>query len=500
MWSHQRGRILCVARASIIWAMNFARLTYAVETLLSAPARAIRTARRADITGSGKFAVAAGTMAANASRALGKGSGGMIGGRVAARLSPDLLTQLAQNKTVVIVTGTNGKSTTTRMIAEIFAAAGNKVASNRGGDNMESGVLAALMAAPDATHVVLEVDEMWVQKVAAQCHPAAFVFLNLSRDQLDRVGEIATIEKRLRETIAEHPRAFAVANVDDPLVTSAAWDSENPVWIAGGRGWANDSLTAPRTGGVIVYSQQPENSVAVSAAQNSGVPPQSGSDTTVWWRSTNIKNTAESHDFARPVPHWSWTAESESYLPGSAMTVHGPNLNATVTINLPGRANRSNATQAFAAAVSLGVDPQTAAEGIANVTAVAGRYAQMEIAAHQVRFLLAKNPAGWQEALTMLTPDASVVVGVNGQIPDGVDLSWLWDVDFSGLRGRTLWACGERGTDLYVRLHYADLPAQFADDPLTALAQIPPGPVDMLLNYTSFRDTTAQLRKMGYQL
>ncbi|WP_216404844.1 MurT ligase domain-containing protein [Arcanobacterium phocae] len=440
----------------------------------------------------------AGHLAATASRTLGRGSGGMIGGRVASRIAPNLLRDLTQRMKVVVITGTNGKSTTTRMIAEAVTAGGLSVATNRGGDNMLPGVLAAVLQDPKADVAVLEVDEMWVARVAQEVNPDVFVFLNLSRDQLDRVGEIASIERRLRSAIDAHPNATVIANIDDPLMTSAAWDSHNPVWVAAGQGWSGDSLTSPRTGGIIVYGDDER-----AHPSSSQVPPASGQDSQVWWRSVGLDadlGTSDTLTFARPYPDWSWSVAESNYQPGVPMQVHGPDGTMDVVVNLPGRANRSNASQALAAAHALGVNPKVAARGIAGVSSVAGRYANMNIDGRNVRLLLAKNPAGWQESLTMLRPGAALVVGINGQVADGVDLSWLWDVEFSQLATRQVWACGERGADLNVRLHYAGVAADFVADPVDAIQATPPGDVDVLLNYTSFRDTRAALRKRGYEV
>ena len=152
-----------------------------------------------------RVASAAGAAARFASRALGRGSGGMIGGEVALRISPKLLAELAAPVSCAIVTGTNGKSTTTRMVRAALECAG-PVASNINGDNMTSGVLTALMQGRRARRAALEVDEMHVPAVAADVAPDVLVYLNLSRDQLDRVGEIGSVEKRLREGASAHPR------------------------------------------------------------------------------------------------------------------------------------------------------------------------------------------------------------------------------------------------------------------------------------------------------
>lgn len=169
-----------------------------------------------------------------------------------------------------------------------------------------------------------------------------------------------------------------------------------------------------------------------------------------------------------------------------------------IVVNLPGRANRGNALQAFVAALALGADPEPAARSIREVRNVAGRYAHLEVKGRKIRMLLAKNPAGWMESLTMLNPEAQLVVGVNGQRADGTDLSWLWDVNFEALRGKTVVATGERGADLQVRLNYAGIITLWAPEVESALEQVPSGEVDMLLNYTAFRDARAEFIAKGW--
>ena len=147
-----------------------------------------------------------GMAARSASRLLGKGAGGMFGGRVALRVNPSMIEELAQNKKVVLITGTNGKSTTTKMTTRALETLA-PVAANLGGDNMLTGVATALMMGRSAPFAVLEVDEMNLPEVARRTNPDVFVLLNLSRDQLDRVGEIGVVEKRLRDAVAAHPDA-----------------------------------------------------------------------------------------------------------------------------------------------------------------------------------------------------------------------------------------------------------------------------------------------------
>ncbi|MDO5049255.1 MAG: MurT ligase domain-containing protein [Actinomycetaceae bacterium] len=390
----------------------------------------------------------------------------MIGGRVAMALDPRLLAKVSEGKKVVIVTGTNGKSTTTAMVREALMNAG-VVASNVRGDNMTDGVLAAMLDTPDAQYAVLEVDELYVPKIAKLVKPAAFVLLNLSRDQLDRVGEMGSVESRLRQAVNENPDAFVVANCDDPLITSAAWDSPNPIWVAAGTTWTADSVSFPRTGTPVIRTE-------------------SG------WQ------VAGEQKYSRPKPHW--------VLDGNELLHEGNRY--PLALALPGRANRANAAQAVAAAHALGVKIEDAISQVNRVSEVSGRYARENLEGRLTRILLAKNPAGWQEALSMLTTQtdedrvheggevetpSSIILSVNGQVGDGEDLSWLWDVEFDAIRRHDgpVIVCGERGTDMAVRLRYDGIECDLVDTTAEAVRKAPIGSVDLLANYTAFRDFKA---------
>lgn len=405
------------------------------------------------LTVHGRAALAAGAAARWASRVTGRGAGAMIGGLVAMTLDRSVLRQLGQGRRTAIVTGTNGKSTTTRMIAAALAPLG-PVASNTEGANMDAGLVSALAANRDAGLAALEVDEMHVPHVSDAVSPSVIVLLNLSRDQLDRVGEINHIERTLRAGLARHPDAVIVANCDDVLMTSAAYDNPDVVWVAAGGTWANDSVSCPRSGEVIVRD---------------------GRD----WYSTGT-------DFKRPSPQW-WFDETH---------IHGPDgLSVPMELALPGTVNRGNATQAVAAAVALGADPVAAVAAVSTVDEVAGRYRTVQVGPrHTARVLLAKNPAGWQEALSMVDrTGAGVVIAVNGQVPDGEDLSWLWDVRFEDFSGVQVVAAGERGTDLAVRLGYADVEHTLVHDTISAIKSCPPGHVEVIANYTAFLQLNRRL-------
>ena len=379
----------------------------------------------------------------------------MIGGLVAMKLDPSVLRQLGAGRRTAVITGTNGKSTTTRMVAAALGTLG-PVATNSEGANMDAGLIAALAADRDASMAALEVDEMHVPHVADAVHPAVIVLLNLSRDQLDRVGEINHIERTLRTGLSRHPEAVIVANCDDVLMTSAAYDCPHVVWVAAGGSWANDSVSCPRSGEVIVREES-------------------------HWYSTGT-------DFTRPAPQW-WVDDEKIYGPDGFAVL--------MTLSLPGAVNRSNAAQAVAAAVAMGADPAAAVGAVSGVDEVAGRYRTVRIGNHTARLLLAKNPAGWQEALSMVDKNtAGVVISVNGQVPDGEDLSWLWDVRFEHFGGTSVVAAGERGTDLAVRLGYAGVDHTLVHDTVAAIESCPPGHVEVVANYTAFLQLQRALERL----
>src|SRR5947209_894723 len=335
-----------------------------------APCRRLNRALKLSsvITTRGRLALAAGASARWASRVTGRGAGAMIGGLVAMTLDRSVLRQLGAGRRTVVVTGTNGKSTTTRMTAAALGTLG-AVATNAEGANMDAGLVAALAADREAPLAALEVDEMHVPHVADAVEPRVLVLLNLSRDQLDRVGEINVIERTLRAGLARHPAAVVVANCDDVLMTSAAYDSPHVVWVSAGGAWANDSVSCPRSGEVIVREKG-------------------------HWYSTGA-------DFKRPSPQW-WFDDD---------TLYGPDgLALPMRLALPGAVNRGNAAQAVAAAVALGADPLQAVASVSQVDEVAGRYRTVQLGSHEARVLLAKNPAGWQAALSMVDKHAAGVV------------------------------------------------------------------------------------------
>ena len=393
-----------------------------------------------------RAALAAGALTAATSRAAGRGAGSIIGGRVSLALDPQLLARLTAGLEVVVVTGTNGKTTTAAMIAATLATAG-RVATNSGGSNMPDGLVAALTRDRHATHAVLEVDELHVPQVLDSVDPAVLVLLNLTRDQLDRVGEVQHLVVTLRGALARRPGCLVVANPDDPAVVSAVPEGARVVWVAAGSTWADDTVVCPRCAQLLTRS---------------------GGD---WWCACGLR---------RPQPDW-WFDESGFTGPGGA--------GGALKVQLPGVFNRANATVALAVADACGVTLGLATTAVAGVQQVSGRYRQVSHRGHDLRLLLVKNPAGASEMLGVLAGGTSeIVLVINGHEADGRDLSWVWDVPFEVLAGRRVTVTGERASDVAVRLGYAGVTHRLVHDPWAALGDLTDPEVDVLANYTAFRD------------
>jgi lipid II isoglutaminyl synthase (glutamine-hydrolysing) len=399
-----------------------------------------------------RLATTVGGAAATVSRLAGR-DGSVIGGIIGLRLQPDLLSLLAQGRHIVLVTGTNGKTTTTRLIAAALSPLGQEIASNVYGANMEAGLTSALSRAPDAPLAVLETDEKYIPAMVKATNPKVVVLLNLSRDQMDRAAEIWLLARRWREALGNAPGCRVVANADDPLVAWAAGAARQVTWVAAGQRWRDDSWCCPRCGAHL---------------------ERDGDD----WSCRECGNR-------RPPVSWVLTGDQVIDPSGRARPLE---------LALPGRANRSNAVVALAVADAFGVKVAHALQELRAVTSVAGRYTQVNRRGCDIRLLLAKNPAGWLEALDVLAPPpVPVLLSVNAQGPDGRDTSWLWDVDYRRLRGRVVLVGGERKLDLAVRLEADEVPFRLVNDIDEAIDAAGAPSLEVLANYTAFQQYRAVL-------
>ncbi len=400
-----------------------------------------------------RLATSVGGAAGRVSRLAGRGDGSVIGGVIGLRLEPDLLSLLAAGRQIVLVTGTNGKTTTTRLVAAALGTLGQEVASNAFGANMEAGLAAALGKAPEASLAVLEVDEKYIPAVLKETDARVLVLLNLSRDQMDRAAEIWLLARRWKQAIADAPDCLVVANADDPLIAWAASDAKRVTWVAAGQRWHDDSWCCPRCGS---HLQREDGD----------------------WRCGECS-------YQRPPVRWVLTGDQ---------VIDPMGRSYPLDLALPGRANNSNAVMALAVAEVFGVRVSRALSGLREITSVAGRYTQIERRGTAIRLLLAKNPAGWLEALDVLEPaPMSVLLSVNAQVPDGRDTSWLWDVDYRVLRGRPVYVSGERAADLAVRLEADEVPFQIVSGIDDAVDRARSRNLEVIANYTAFQQIRAVL-------
>jgi UDP-N-acetylmuramyl tripeptide synthase len=413
----------------------------------------------------------------------------VAGGRVGLALEPTLLATLARGRKVALVSGTNGKTTTTALLvaARSDPVGTVPVATNRTGANMPAGQVAALAEAAEGADAVLEVDEGYLGRLIEETRPRVVLLLNLSRDQLDRISEVRMLAERWRTALGhldpdpEGAGTVVVANADDPMVVWAAGGAPEVRWVGAGQVWHHDAVGCPSCGGGIRF-----------AADGA-------------W-------ACDSCPFSRP--------DRDAWLEGSELVTAG-GARFPFELALPGRFNRANAALVAVAAPLL--DRPAATTGptdrpmtealalarMATVTEVAGRFATVRRRGRTLRLLLAKNPAGWTAMLDLLEesgPRADpVVLSINARVADGLDPSWLWDVPFERLAGRTVVATGDRRLDLAVRLHYAGVETTVVPDPLAAVDRAidlgaPPAPgtppadtLDLLGNYTAFGDLRARL-------
>ena len=396
--------------------------------------------------------------AAALSRATGRGDGSVIGGRVGQLVDPNLLANLAAGRRIALISGTNGKTTTTRLTAAALGVLGD-VATNSLGANMPHGHMSALVKAGATPFAVLEVDEHYLADVLGKTQAELVALLNLSRDQLDRAQEVATVAAKWRTMLQSAAAAgrgvHVIANADDPMVTWAASAASEVTWVAAGQRWLDDSWVCPECGSRIERTGE------------------------LWACTTG--------DLVRPIPQWQVKDDGVVDPTGMYHEVH---------LQLPGRVNRANAATALAVAAHFGAATLESLPRLSQVTSIAGRYATVVRDGRVIRLLLSKNPAGWLEAFDM-AEDAPTLLAINARDPDGLDTSWLYDVDFSPVRGRRVLITGDRAMDLAVRLEVNDVPFEHVTSFANAVSAVPPGRLEVIANYTAFQDIRAELDRVN---
>jgi lipid II isoglutaminyl synthase (glutamine-hydrolysing) len=393
------------------------------------------------------------------SRRSGRGGGTTLPGRLLLRMAPDAIPRLGARlgKGSVIVSATNGKTTTAGMIAAALRAAGRRPVHNRAGSNMTWGVATALLE-QQGDEGLFEVDEAWLPRVAAELEPRLIVLGNLFRDQLDRYGELEHLADEWADVVATRAGSTEfVLCADDPLVADLGRDAE----------------LATRPGvtyfGIDDHSQAlPELQHAFDAkhCRRCGAPY-------VYERAFvgHLGHYSCSNCGAhRPEPDLAATAIELDGMRGSVVKVRAQSGEVELRLPLPGLYNVYNALGALTAAVRLGIPLEAAARALESMQAVFGRVETIEVEGTAVSILLIKNPAGANEVLRTLLLEAGhgngsggldLWIALNDGIADGRDVSWVWDADFELLTDhvRGVVCAGTRAPEMAVRLKYAGTPA-----------------------------------------
>lgn len=397
-----------------------------------------------------QLAFGVGNAASFASRVTGRGSGASIKGAIMTRIDPGLFQRLLADKRVAVVSGTNGKTTTTHLLTAAVReslADPRDVVTNPDGANLREGVVSALSTRAKAPIAVLEVDEQVVADVVRHGRPEVLIMLNFSRDQLDRHHEINALGRKWRAALADAGAGgpTVVANVKDPLVAWSAQPANKIIWVDLGTDWSQDSALCPACGSVLTDDERGR------------------------WDCPGCELGEQDPDYR---------VEGEEVVTRSGQRWR-------LGLQVPGRFNKGNAACALAAAVEMGVYEPVAIKGMRTVQAPAGRFAIATYGDTRARLVLAKNPAGWVESLLVMQSDP-VILAIDSLIADGTDVSWLWDVDFEQLAGRRVIATGPRAADLAVRLSYAEVNHEVIPDVSEALKGPFDGTVDVLATYSVF--------------
>jgi lipid II isoglutaminyl synthase (glutamine-hydrolysing) len=384
------------------------------------------------------------------------------------RMAPDAIARLAGglDEGSIVVSSTNGKTTTAGMIASVLRAVGREPVHNRAGSNMHWGVATALLE-QDGREGLFELDEAWLPRVAPQLRPRLLVLGNLFRDQLDRYGELERLADEwaeLVERLSQQDGASSASRPGAPGRCEFALNADDPLVADLGR----DKELQPRPG--VTYFGVEDESQALPELQHAhdakhcrrcGAPY---SYDRAFVGHLGHYSCPEC-DADRPSPDVAATAIELRGISGSRVSVRTPEGDLELDLPLPGLYNVYNALAAVTAGLRSGIGLERIKRGLEATQAPFGRVETIEVNGKPVSILLIKNPAGANEVLRTLRLEASdggldVWVALNDRIADGRDVSWIWDADFELLADsvREVTCAGTRAPEMALRLKYAGWP------------------------------------------
>lgn len=389
------------------------------------------------------------------SRLLHKG-GTAMPGRWALKICPELLTVLAKDVKSVAVTGTNGKTTTVRMVEEAFSQAGLNYFTNRSGANLISGIATefvmncTLSGKMKKEYAVLECDEAAAKTVFPQIKPAAVIVTNLFRDQLDRFGTTENTLAAIRAGIAGAPEAVMILNADDPVTSTLALDLPNrAVFFGMDRGALEKPGTVELTGMDHCLECGAELTYDYHNYGHLG-----------GFRCPSCKHRRPKADVAVTE-----IAAQEIRSTTAIMNVFGEKR--IVNVGVAGLYNVCNAAAAIAAARELGISPDVAVKAVEVCECGFGRMEHFPLGREGATMMLVKNSVGCNQVIDFLKNVKGhfcLVLCINNRVSDGTDISWLNDADFEALCGMTglesITVSGDRTEEIFARLVSAGISAE----------------------------------------
>lgn len=395
------------------------------------------------------LALAVAKQAAFWSRTLRRGGGEALPGLLAERISPSILSELASylRHGCVVVTGTNGKTTTCLALALILEQEGYTVLRNKGGSNLTRGLVSALaentpllQGQPQHDIGLFEVDEATMPAAVPQLCPRVVLVTNIFRDQLDRYGEIDTTAALIGKALESTPSAIIVLNADDPTVAALGRNRPHVRYfgiddprLRARTELAIDAPDCPVCGSPLRF--QPRHFSHIGHYYCTGC------------------------DFARPEPHVRGR-RIELRADGTSFELECDGVLYQVTCPLTGLYNVYNMVAAAAVATALGLPAAQVVLAISRMRPAFGRLEQFSYEGRNGIIHLVKNPTGFNQVIEnvcLFSGGKAALLCLNDNFADGTDISWIWDVDFSPLPAafRQFVVSGTRAPELALRLKYA---------------------------------------------
>lgn len=385
---------------------------------------------------------------------LGLGSGATWPGEIALRLYPSILktfrNQLKGNKQIIFIAGTNGKTTTAKMLETILHRNNKRVARNASGANLDNGIVSTFITHSSVFGnlrkdiFIFEIDEATVPHVVQVCPPNMLILLNLFRDQLDRYGEVDIIAEKWLTAIKGLQHTQFIVNGDDPHLAFIGGE------ISKATSKVQKMMHGVEKDDRVIYFGLNDEDLFLSSMQHAT-------------DSIFCPNCGNRLTFGGV-----YFSHLGKYACGQCGFTH-PKLSLSakhVTTPLPGVYNIYNVIAATLTAKSLGILESESEEAIKHFTPAFGRMEKVTYKGKRVQILLSKNPTGFNESLRTILHSqikGSILMVLNDKIPDGKDISWIYDVDFEVLKQfqeTTIWISGDRCFDLANRLHYAGMSKQ----------------------------------------